>query len=637
MCYSELIKANNEGLWDWITWETLCNPDHKFQKGDIAMKFGLWRADYALLCQYGDPSNHADGGYGRGAVKIDILPEFDYRPHKDLIKTYLPFMEIDTKTGSLIDPISKDTVNQAEVGKYWVVMPYNYDDNSIKSDAIGTKAVFFGELKKEEPKNSIIVVRLTATQTRWSTASRSGIALMCPNMDVNTLHVYQKIGNSNNLKDYPWRLRDRPGDKANIFGADITTARNTTYTKTLTTENAAKFYSVKTGVQYVGTEDQLVNSKDLLEANSLHAMKRSSLIAYVRKNYLDGSLKARHQIEILCVQLKRDNPDKTKPIKDPLNPNKPLPPWDKIAWDGFQVRDICANPNEVWFPAHVIPSSGKAFAHAWSKTNDWVTFWKDNFAKPLGRAKAEMLAFFGLQHQTSNAQNMLIAFDKTKPGTPCKCVILRDLGDTLLNDHAYTVLNGVDRKFQAAWEFEINPNQKGGSTFSRPIGGGYADPMMTRVGATIIFFFPPFRKGDLADGAAKTLANWGIALNESFLAYFQDEVGYTSSWQAGNGEGMLPSDLYTDLKAYAADMKPEDKYKALKDKVLSLHSKQRLALVVGIVEECNKKLHPNEPETAKKLVGAHDMLIGAEVECYLKSDAGKQNLLALHKKYRREG
>ena len=51
--YESLLRENNETLWDWITWETLGNPDSKYQKGDVLMNYGLWRADYFLLCRAG--------------------------------------------------------------------------------------------------------------------------------------------------------------------------------------------------------------------------------------------------------------------------------------------------------------------------------------------------------------------------------------------------------------------------------------------------------------------------------------------------------------------------------------------------------------------------------------------------------
>jgi hypothetical protein len=617
----KLIQKNNDQLWDWITWETLGNPDDRFRKGDVAMKFGLWRADYFLLCRKGGnvrQPDHPDKALGRGWVKIDVLPEFDYRKHEALIKTFLPFMTINQQTGELTDPLAKEP-NDGAPNKYWVVMPYNYDDNSdpgpnsiTYSKAVGTRLYNFDTI--------VTAHRLKAMLQRWSTASRSGICRVLGSINVDELYDY--------LKDEPlWPFRKERTSKANIFGGSkngttYTDAdRETTYTKTLSSNDGARFYSVKTGVQYVGSDDQSRNNKDNLEANSLHAMKRSNLIEYVRKGYAANSLKARYQIEILCVQLKRPN-DNT------------------AVWDGFQVRDIDPKPDEVWFPALAIPGSGKAFAKCWGKQNDddyWVAFWRDNFAKPLGRAKGEMLAFFGLQHQTANAQNMLIAFNKKNRATTYPaCLILRDLGDTLLNDHVYAVLKEKEidpgERFKAAWDFEAS-DPKGITLTHGTIGGGYADPLMTRVGSAITFFSPPFRKHDLHDSAAKTLATWGIATNEAFLAYFKDEVGYTTEWQQGEVESG-PTKLIETLKKYAADMTPKNDYSALRDTILKTNSKTRQYLVFHVVEE-SKRLQKTEPEIAKKFVGAHDMLISAEVECYLKSEVGKKNLRAFHKNRRK--
>lgn len=609
--HTDIIEANNKKNWDWITWETLGNPDDKFQKGDVAMKFGLWRADYVRLCKAGAENfaaNNEKGVLGRGWIRVDVLAGFDYRPHRNLVETFLPFVRID-ENGKLEDPLKPESPK----AKYWIVIPYNYDDNSSGSDALFTKPW--------ELEEKVGAARLEDTLERWSTASRSS-AVRVDEHRPRTGAPYKP----NRKSDPYWPFRstrvdsDKVKIEANIFGK--ISDRDTTYDKTLSKEKQPQymFYTVKAGVQYIGKEDQKDFGKTKID-HGVRTMKRSELIDLVRKSRQEDALKARYQIEILSVRL-----DTT------------LAPGTHTAkWDGFQVREIGATKDEVWFPALAIPGSGKKFAQYWAgEKTDWVTFWKTNFAEPLGTAKGEMLAFFGLQHQTANAQNMLIAFDRSKPGSGCKCVILRDFGDTLLNDPAYEVLNELGDPFKEAWAFENTAGD--GITLTRgKIGGAYADPLMTRLGATIVFFSPPFQKGDLKESAAKTLATWGIAHNESFLAYFRNKVGYTADWQMSEGAAQKPPDyLWASFKkAYAAEMKPEGPYNVLKDDVLKLHSQQRQTLIFKIADECGK-LDRAEPNIAKNLVGAHDMLIGAEVQCYLKSETGKKRLRELHENSRRK-
>lgn len=197
-----------------------------------------------------------------------------------------------------------------------------------------------------------------------------------------------------------------------------------------------KYYSVKTGVQYVATVDQLPNGKDLLEENSMHAMNRSNLIKATMQRVGEGKFEGRYQIEILCILLQKNpdgdarvasnpqdrvNPEETsvtvkakrtriadlvregeeanseemvklqREIADILKPGEARIKDIKsgIGWDGVQVREISnAGASDIWFPALAIPSHGKAFVESWAAGQDWKKFWELNFAVPLGRAKA---------------------------------------------------------------------------------------------------------------------------------------------------------------------------------------------------------------------------------------------------------
>ncbi len=599
-----LLDDNNETVWDWITWETLGNPSEKFRKGDEAFNFGLWRADYEMLCKAGQgvlKPAHTDGGLGRGWVKVHVLESMEYRAHAGLIKTFLPSFTID-KDGRLMEPFDSKRA-QIPVGPHYVVMPYNYDDNGSRSRAFGTD-LFGGLVQYCDAK------RLEEELIRWSTASRSCIAVIFEDgVDASKLYVYSQ---DELKKKLPWPFRDTKNIQAKVFGEKPGTRRYFTYEKVREEQSVTrgpkyKFYSVKTGVEFVGTESQKVNNKDILESNSVHAMHRSDLIAYVRKNYREP-LSARYQIEVLCVQM----------------------PSDHAAWDGFQIRDLGDAGNEIWFPALAIPNCGKSFALNWGGEADWVAFWRENFARPLGRAKGEMLAFFGMQHMTANAQNMLIAFDRGKSkGAKAEAVILRDIGDTLLNDHFFDTLTLIDKKFSDAWSFETSTTD--GVTLTKSIGGGYADPLMTRLGGTFIFFFGPFVQADILAGkTAPILADWSLAHNVGFIEYMRDNLAYHPDWQDAETPGLVPVDLGTRLREHAVPMPNSPTYATLVKDVLALHAKQRWTLIEAIENEC-KALGDKEVDKARKLSAAHEMLLGAEVENYMQTKKGAEALAYLHR------
>ncbi|MGK3962613.1 FYVE zinc finger domain-containing protein [Sorangium sp. So ce118] len=612
--YDDILKDNSEALWDWITWETLGNPSEKFQKGNELREFGLWRAEYSKLCSSGRDesalgSAHADTAkeLGRADIRICVLTTCDYREHEALIKTLLPFMGIDKRNGQLLDPHSPSRAT-LKTAPYYVLFPYNYDDNAFNSRALGTNLRGpRGNLKSLEKMYD--ATRLVSTLPRWSTASRSCISVFSTDgIDADEAYTYKTRERDD------WPFRNSKNEREKIYGATLgtgdTTHQDTTYSAVQSKKNSkTKFYSVKTGVQYVGTEEQKVNNKDLLEANSVHAMHRSELISRTIQQYSQAALEARYQIEILTVLIKGQYAD----------------------WDGYQIRDIGDSDGEIWFPLLALPSQGRAFAKQWGGDDDWVGFWGRNFARPLGRAKAEMLVYFGLQHMTANAQNMLVAFDRAR-GRKAKCVILRDVGDTLYNDHFFAALQGARSYYKAAWDEEVGDPL--GVTLSSEIGGGYEDPYMTRIATIPIFFFPPFMGGDIGSSGkpAKILAAWAIQHNRAFIEYMRDKIGYTADWQGDWKSGSNES--LTDIGAAVRespgfDKRTQDRYKTLYRQINALEARQRWKLIREIEAEC---LTVGDTDTAKAklLASAHDLLLSSEVEGYVKSDAGKKRLADYH-------
>lgn len=94
---------------------------------------------------------------------------------------------------------------------------------------------------------------------------------------------------------------------------------------------------------------------------------------------------------------------------------------------GLLVRDLgplC--DGHFYLPAFGIPFVGAALAAAAGET--FAAFWAAGYAEPVGRAKAKLLARYGLQYQTPNPQNILVQLDAGL--RPTGVIVLRDLADT---------------------------------------------------------------------------------------------------------------------------------------------------------------------------------------------------------------
>lgn len=616
------ITANNTTDWDWLTWETEGNSDPKYQRGGKERKLGLYRLNYDLLRKAGGrewAEAHRDETMGGGWVKIAILDECDYNEHKALMSTFLPCFSI--QDGKLIAPserellgkqakvsrslFSSKSINVLDTPPPFIVMPFNYDDNSGNSKAIG-KSLSADPLGNTEAK------RLTLELPRWATASRSTITSFAPNKPDLTPHT-----------ETQWSLRPSTANDPTLTQVKGNPSAKTFRQYQEDGSNKDKrFYSVKTGVDYVSTQEQGTNGKDKLESNSIHAMSRSNLIAGMLKRAGLGSFEARYQIEILSILLGKEG-----------------------SWDGIQIREIGgAGSGEIWFPALAIPSHGKPFAEAWKSGCNWIEFWEEHFARPLGRAKAEMMAYFGLQHMTSNAQNFLIAFDRNSPGTKAKHVILRDIGDTILHTAFFDVLTVIDPKlFKTTWKNEVADDENGivlkqGTELKDlKIGGGYSNPQITRIGTGIVFFFKPFLKGELdteKDPAkAKIIARWCLAHNNGFLDYMKERIGYTETWSGGTDsiDPSIKASIWknADLSLSGQTM---DYAKAADDVIkLSATTRQRLIREIKSEIESLTPASKEDVDKLQRLIAGHELLICAEIHNYIQSPIGKTALADLHK------
>jgi hypothetical protein len=93
---------------------------------------------------------------------------------------------------------------------------------------------------------------------------------------------------------------------------------------------------------------------------------------------------------------------------------------------GYVVRDLRGFQDGAYYlPALSIPWVGRQIARAHGAAFD--DFWGEVFAEPVGRAKARLLARYGLWYETPNPQNVLV---KLAPDLrPTGTLVFRDIGD----------------------------------------------------------------------------------------------------------------------------------------------------------------------------------------------------------------
>ena len=162
--------------------------------------------------------------------------------------------------------------------------------------------------------------------------------------------------------------------------------------------------------------------KGTLEKEAAAAALQSEYIATIAalfkgralvKELMDEVIVLPEILTVVCT-----NPKYTI-VKGPADKKKSI-----VDNDGFQLRDIGGlNPEKTHFPPISIPFLGvgtpvdfKTLEAAWSFVDNqkgrdgWKEFWKKNYAKRIGRAKAILHLCYGLQHLSPNAQNFLLEF-----------------------------------------------------------------------------------------------------------------------------------------------------------------------------------------------------------------------------------
>jgi hypothetical protein len=93
---------------------------------------------------------------------------------------------------------------------------------------------------------------------------------------------------------------------------------------------------------------------------------------------------------------------------------------------GFVVRDLRPlQDGRFYLPGLSIPWVGRQIADLHGEP--FELFWGRHYAAAVGRAKAMLLARYGLQYATPNPQNVLVCLDASL--RPTGAIVLRDLGD----------------------------------------------------------------------------------------------------------------------------------------------------------------------------------------------------------------
>ncbi|MBN1210878.1 MAG: hypothetical protein JXB05_38875 [Myxococcaceae bacterium] len=468
-------QALREAARDWIALECLANG-RDYAKPDTQKRFVLWEARKT------------------GLIHIE-LGENVQAEHAWVLRLFLP---INT----------------------FVRFPFNSGDSS-QTDSLSWHSIDQSLLKPDGQLYEL---------PRWSTASRSSVALVPQNIaQLPKLQAWpgeeprQEVQYQNHdikvhMREWAdldtaranplnlWRFYQAVGDVGAAASSDGIMLPN---------GYRARLYSIKTGVHYVGSKYQgpPVANKHRLEANSAMAMLRSNVVRALPNG--DDSFGL--QPEILTI---------TAPLRDGSR-------------DGFQVRDLsCLRRQTRYLPGQAIPYARWAF-DAQAGADGQCDFWRANFAVPLGRAKARLFLNYGLIHTSANAQNFVLGFPLMgRPGL--MQFVVRDLGDTSWHDdfiRDYLSHFGHGQRVWRAFRSEASAAIR--HVLHDTSSGQYPAPEIVRLAAFSL----------LTHGFGENLG-WNRTLQHRFLTGlfdgFLSYVRQTLNLAAASYPGVLPAAPLTD-------------------------------------------------------------------------------------------
>ncbi len=321
-----------------------------------------------------------------------------------------------------------------------------------------------------------------------------------------------------------------------------------------------RLYSLKTGVRYIGSTDESGNGKDCLEANCSLAMLRSEIIRDMANSDTTFGI----QTEVLTI---------TAPVIQYFDIEGR--PMTREGRDGFQVRDLsCMRHDLAFIPGQAIPYARAAFDKcARTSIKEQCEFWRNNFAIPLGRAKARLFLNYGLIHTSANAQNFLAGFNKD---LRLEQFIARDIGDTSWHDEyikKYHARGNVYHAFarESGGQFKSEEGKAIRHVLHDTSSGDYPPPHMIRLAAYSLlthgFKTVLARQPDGVTPAwtAAEMYRFATGILDGFKNFMTQALGLDALFKAGDGAALVPDDAQNrDLKITAIG--DEGKYPTKKEK-----------------------------------------------------------------------
>jgi hypothetical protein len=413
------IVCDPNPTFDWLHWETRVNAA-EYQKNKVALAYGLYavpldqRAEVVaayelpeILCQAFFP--------GMSVSEVQAISEQScrWRGGKD---------KAGTVRATSLEELPAARTETVIHAPQMMILPYNYYANDESSYSIGTN------LAAEIVPGPAF--RLQKVWPLWESASRSSVSSLTPTLDED-LAKAQRLG-----EQWTYRSKTPPGkpemppeykDKPFQMG------------------KFTDCYSVKTGVRWLGKVAQGSGDpgggKDVLESNALLASMRSDWVEHV-----EATVGTAPSLIVLRELLTVTYPNNYRGTRD-----------------GYQIRDLRPlDTKKIYFPPLSIPFGGQEFVDAYNTRHkghelDFETFWREAYAKPLGKAKAELLLRYGMQLTTPNPQNFLLEFDATTL-EPTGVVVIRDIGDAKIHSEVIQQI-GMD---QPVIQYELtNPERPG--------------------------------------------------------------------------------------------------------------------------------------------------------------------------------
>jgi hypothetical protein len=446
---------------------------------------------------------------------------------------------------------------------------------------------------------------------RWSTASRSSVGL-----------VPQLIGSLTQLQAWPrpparsqlqvndpdialnlqeWQDLGTPGARPGEAGLFYNAVTNlgAAANAGMTRANAQyRLYSIKTGVNYVGSKfEGGDHGKHKLEANCNMAMLRSEVIRALPNRDSSFGL----QLELLTV----------------------IAPLGNGERDGFQVRDLsCLREGLSYIPGQAVPY-GRRYIDRLAEHGGQCEFWRENFAVPLGRAKARLFLNYGLIHTSANAQNFVLGFR----GNRLEQFVIRDLGDTSWHDdyiHRYLRILERGRRVNQAFVQESGAGVR--HVLHNTSSGQYPPPHIVRLAAYSLL---THRFGDGLGWSRRQQYRFITGIFDGFLSYLREalesQLGYPDD-VAGNALGLNEALEIGRVAGYPPGIGADGL--AYRNKINEL----RQSTTAQLLERArwirqHGESNINSDDRLRQLIGAEEALLCSAVERHLMEDVWDAELV----------